>query len=721
VGKGAMVSQDSEQSNRVRQTPGLKGKYRSGDDLRPGETMTITGGPMCADGLTWWQVTSTKLAGWTAEGDATRYWLVPLRSLIDLANLPQLGEVAAWTWDRDETYDVSFSGDGALLAVGMKRGVSVYDVVAKQEKHFIEVGQRVTRVSLAPNGSRVAGVVDEKSIRVWGLLEYGLQYHLTPDANPIQEVALSPDGQWLAAMAGKTVWVWQMTDGHLADTLSHAGPVSEIAFSPDNQRIASLSFESDAPMPVKVQLWNINDGTLFRRLEFASSARISNLTFAADSQRLRMAVNGLTIETWNIDTGEQETSFAIPSNLSYAYRSINNVFLDDGTVVSVPFFCEEGCAVEAIRWSLDGGVILHTYDKVVSFVERLAAPPNGQAIAVVSDRGLLLYGSGGQLIMTWSMPDYPVYQVQYLGDGQRVALERLKCWNCFLFQSDLWQLPAGVRSSQFMLNYTMHAFSPDVSRVAEMSDCMANEGNWVALLDVRKLAATGNKRQAELWRSEAFPCGGTVVSFSPQANYVAVGSTDHWSSTPKGNGAVRVWRVADGSLVYTLAEHTQGITSIAFSSDSARLASASEDHTIRLWRVSDGQWLTTLSAQTLIPVKVVFSPDGTKVAATLASKMEFNNTEMAPTVYVWRVDDGTLIETLTHNSAVVDLAFSVDGTFLVTATGARLWFWDMANGALLQTRANPSGALTSIAFSPDGKNLYSTSNDAYLRTWGIEP
>jgi len=73
----AQISLHPPISNNVRSEPGLKGE-RIGI-LKPGETVLIVDGPRCADGFTWWFVRSLAgLEGWTAEGDATGYWLLQL-------------------------------------------------------------------------------------------------------------------------------------------------------------------------------------------------------------------------------------------------------------------------------------------------------------------------------------------------------------------------------------------------------------------------------------------------------------------------------------------------------------------------------------------------------------------------------------------------------------------------------------------------------------------
>ena len=45
----------------------------------------------------------------------------------------------------------------------------------------------------------------------------------------------------------------------------------------------------------------------------------------------------------------------------------------------------------------------------------------------------------------------------------------------------------------------------------------------------------------------------------------------------------------------TLAGHTHGLGRVAFAPDGATLASGSGDNTVRLWRVADGSLLRTLA------------------------------------------------------------------------------------------------------------------------------
>jgi WD40 repeat protein len=67
------------------------------------------------------------------------------------------------------------------------------------------------------------------------------------------------------------------------------------------------------------------------------------------------------------------------------------------------------------------------------------------------------------------------------------------------------------------------------------------------------------------------------------------------------------------------------VTSVPWSSDGKRLASASYDKTVRVWDTSSGQTLLTYKGHTAAVYSVAWSPDGKRLASASADQ----------TVQVW--------------------------------------------------------------------------------------
>ena len=78
----------------------------------------------------------------------------------------------------------------------------------------------------------------------------------------------------------------------------------------------------------------------------------------------------------------------------------------------------------------------------------------------------------------------------------------------------------------------------------------------------------------------------TSVAVSPDGQMLASGGS-HQDPT------VRLWRASDGAPRRALKGHTSSVTSIAFSPDGQLLAAGAANHIVRVWRVADGTLLYT--------------------------------------------------------------------------------------------------------------------------------
>ena len=190
------------------------------------------------------------------------------------------------------------------------------------------------------------------------------------------------------------------------------------------------------------------------------------------------------------------------------------------------------------------------------------------------------------------------------------------------------------------------------------------------------------------------------LAFSPAGTPLAAGGMD---------GSVRLYRVADGSLVRTLSGHSGFVSSLAFSPDGSLLASASSDDTIRIWQVSEGVLLRTLEGHTDNVTSLAFSPNG----ALLAS----GSNDLS--VRLWQSSDWSLLRTLSgHTSWVNSLAFSPDGASLASGSADEtVRVWQVSNGRQLRLMTVPGYDVECVAFSPDGALLAAGSDDGLVRLW----
>lgn len=207
----------------------------------------------------------------------------------------------------------------------------------------------------------------------------------------------------------------------------------------------------------------------------------------------------------------------------------------------------------------------------------------------------------------------------------------------------------------------------------------------------------------------------TSLAWSADSALLASGASD--------DNEIRIWDAATGRVLRRLSGHTGWIRSLAFAPSGTLLASGSTDQTVRIWDASTGQLVATLSGHTGFIGGVTFSPDG----ATLASASRDGS------VRLWDVASGQAISGFSFRTAVdpatnlrywaTGVAFSPDGKALaVGSTEGVVYLLDAATGQLIhQLRGHTNWiVIRGLAFAPDGKTLYSAGLDATVRIWDVE-
>ncbi|MEM1250959.1 MAG: AAA-like domain-containing protein [Cyanobacteria bacterium P01_H01_bin.21] len=197
------------------------------------------------------------------------------------------------------------------------------------------------------------------------------------------------------------------------------------------------------------------------------------------------------------------------------------------------------------------------------------------------------------------------------------------------------------------------------------------------------------------------------VTFSPDGQYIATAS---WDNT------LKLWH-ASGQLITTLSGHTNAVWDVAFSPDGEYLVSASADATAKIWPVSYSDDIANVVAP---PITLrghesrVSSVDISLDSQTLVTGSEDGHLKL------WDRTGELLLNIPAHEASISQTAISPSGLILATASEDNtIKLWDATSGELLNELNDHQAPVYGLAFSPNGRLLASTSDDQTIKLWRL--
>ena len=227
-------------------------------------------------------------------------------------------------------------------------------------------------------------------------------------------------------------------------------------------------------------------------------------------------------------------------------------------------------------------------------------------------------------------------------------------------------------------------YSPDGSRIVTASaDKTAR--TWDARTGMPLIVLTGHRDRVY------------SAAYSPDGTRIVTASDDK---------TARLWDANSGALLAVLSGHLGFVRSAAYSPDGNHVVTASDDGTARIWHVHQDNQLAVLEGHNDGVGLATYSADGTRIVSGALDK----------TVRIWNANSGTQLDVFPDDDAI-GVAYSLDGTQIAATNGHLARILDAHTGATLAVLSGHGGTVMSIAYSPSGAQVATSSFDKTARIW----
>ncbi|KAF9946939.1 hypothetical protein BGZ72_011007 [Mortierella alpina] len=556
------------------------------------------------------------------------------------------------------------------------------------ELPYLQEEGAVSRCVYSPDGNTLMTILKDGGASVYSTLTWEKKWSVDVHVKINQRVAFSPKSDLIASFIDPTdeqnetdaVHLWKTETGNCRTLRGHTARILDVAYSRKGDMIASCSDDHT------IRLWDATTGICGRILDVGPHVQVSSVDISPEGDRLVSAHGTPHARLWDLET---DADFETLSNGSGAP------------------------------------------------IDRAIYSPTGTEIALVCN-----YGASGGIV--------------WLRDLRFRTLTRMGTVKD-RFKSGLFSHKGANIAAHYVAN-SFRIWNTETATFIYILGSNSDEYREVAFSPSDDMIVTGGTDQiVRIWDVETGMCRSSMsghsdtiqsVAFSPHGRHIASGGDDM---------QVRLWKVGTGAVSTSSGDlgHTKLIVGHCHSSWDETIISVSRGDTVRLWNLQTGEHLQSLTELGYKHRSIALSPNGKQIASGTTGN----------SIHLWNLENGDSLMSLSDGfDSVSCVAYSPHGDQLASGRGWAVSIWDTNTGDCLQYTSvrdehhgvhnlvyspkaeqfasivehgdkirlwdvnvsicrilqGDAGTITSIMYSPSGKEIASANWDRTIRLWNTD-
>ena len=550
-----------------------------------------------------------------------------------------------------------FSSDRkVVVSYDYEKVVYFWDIINRRD-FKIKYRAIINSIDISTKTREVLITLSDGTAEVRQAATGNLTFVLTGHTEGIESAEFSKDGNKIVTASGDgTARLWDAGSGRTIHTLaSHSDKVVDASFSMDGKFVATVSHDGTA------MIWNVNSG---QRIYKISSKRggIRSVSFFSDNDTLFVALPENEVGLWSLTSGEK---LGVIDHILVSKKELISIS-PDGSKFITDGFGDNRLRVWS-KYTLDHSDRIFKHEKHIRSIQM--SPDGLSLLTSSSDKTAKIWKFGS------SEPDVifkghknTVEAAIYSPRGDYVVTDS------YDHTMRLWDATSGKQ---------LLVLSED-----RPSSLVGFSG------DGRYLVSETLSGTLLIWDFE--DGGHFLIQANTEVPPKAIISPDgRYVLARKGKKDVGIWSLDDGKLYKTL-RHRGDTFEFVFTPNGKRIITYSNDGYLNIWNFTTGESLLKTKSAKINHMSV--SNDSRYLIAV---------SEEYILKYLIKDDKLFLLNNVHAGNRVYFAKFDPENSRIVTSgSGSRGALWDFGTGRKIMDFEHLGSDSNKIAFSPDGKFLY---------------